>query len=72
MIRANVSLNDGTVEIIPSGSVQDVVSDLIVLNVAAAKGLAGTAEVDENEILDFIVDALTNQRDAIRQMLFAE
>ena len=70
MIKAEVSLNDGRISISPSGSLHDVLHDLIVFNIAAARIIAELAGEDEDEILDSVIELMSDQRDELRDLLF--
>ena len=72
MIKAEVDLNDGKIVIEPSGSLNDVLHDIIVFNIASARVVAELAEVNEDEILDSVIEFLSDKRDELRRLLFVE
>lgn len=72
MIKAEVSLNDGMITIEPSGSLNDVLHDMVVFNLATSRIIAELADADEDGILDSVIDVLVNQRVEIRNKLFAK
>ena len=72
MIKAEIDLNDGKIVIEPSGSLNEVLHDIIVFNIASARVVAELAEVNEDEILDSVIEFLSDQRGELRRLLFVE
>ena len=70
MIKAEVDVNNGSIAISPHGHLADILTELVMLNVATVRIATNSIYEDEEKVLDLIVEALTDRREEIREMVF--
>lgn len=71
MIKAEISLSDGELKITPSGTTEEIIQDMIVFDLAIIRLVAETTGEDEDELLDSVLDIISDKRDDLRSLMFA-
>ena len=70
MIKAEISLNDGELTITPSGTTDDILQDMIVFDLAIIRLVAEATGENEDELLDSVLDVISDKRDELRDLIF--
>lgn len=70
MIKAEISLNDGELKITPSGTTDDILHDMIVFDLAVIRLVAEATGEDEDELLDSVLEVISDKRDDLRSLIF--
>ena len=70
MIKAEISLNDGELKITPSGTTDDILHDMIVFDLAVIRLVAEATGEDEDELLDSVLEVISDKRDDLRNLIF--
>lgn len=71
MIKAEISLNDGEIQITPSGTTDDILQDMIVFDLTIIRLVAEATGEDEDELLDSVLEVISDKRDELRSLMFA-
>ena len=72
MIKAEISLNDGELKITPSGTTDDILHDMIVFDLAVIRLVAEATGEDEDELLDSVLEVISDKRDELRSLIFED
>lgn len=70
MIKAEISLSDGDLKISPSGTTEDILQDMIVFDLAIIRLVAEMTGEDEDELLDSVLEVISDKRDDLRSLMF--
>lgn len=70
MIKAEISLDNGELKIEPSGTTEDILQDMIVFDLAIIRLVAEMTGEDEDELLDSVLDVISDKRDDLRSLMF--